>query len=353
MSTRIIDGYELETMPLGTGTVGTVYRAKNLQSGETVAIKLLMSDYSEDPNVQRRFIREVAILQKLDHKNIVRCLQSGIYEDGFYFAMELVKCGTVKQVINQRESIPWRETAECAIQICEALQHAHDNGVIHRDLKPGNLFLADDGHVKLGDFGIARDLQSNRLTIDGQTVGTRHYMAPEQITGDADISPQLDLYSLGCVMYEMLTGRVPFDSLDPMRLFEQHLNETPPDIRHRAPGCPQPLVDLVMQMLEKQPGKRPQSAEAVGSVLVAILRGEQTTLPTSAESVIAGSGAAEAADRPEAAAVPAASGREPANLTDRLYGVAEDSRRDVSWRALAALAIVVSAVLAMAVLLNS
>ena len=140
--------------------------------------------------------------------------------------------------------LPWREAVECAIQICAALEHAHQIGVIHRDLKPANLFLSADGHVKVGDFGLARDLNSSRLTMDGQTVGTCRYMPPEQIAGEAKLTGAVDLYALGCIMYEMLVGRTPVDGNTIVEIFEGHLNEEPTPPIDLVDGCPQDLSDL-------------------------------------------------------------------------------------------------------------
>ena len=171
-----------------------------------------------EPDLQRRFVREVAIVERLNHPNIVRHYDCGLADDRIYFAMELVDCGTLKDVLRQRGKLPWREAVECAMQICAALDHAHQVGVIHRDLKPANLFLAEDGRVKVGDFGLARDLNNSRLTLDGQTVGTCRYMPPEQIAGDAELTGATDLYAVGCILYEMLVGqhavRRPHDRRD-------------------------------------------------------------------------------------------------------------------------------------------
>jgi serine/threonine protein kinase len=216
----------------------------------------------------------VALLQKLCHENIVRHYEAGLHDGSIYCAMELVECGTLKDVLRVRGQLPWREAAEVALQLCRALEHAHAKGCIHRDLKPGNLYLSEDGLVKLGDLGLARDLNRARLTMEGQTVGTWRYMAPEQITGDANIDGRLDLYATGCMLFEMVAGRVPFDGHDFCTIFDQHLDSTPPRLDVVADDCPRALADLVDQLLQKKPSHRPQTAAEVAECLEAILASE-------------------------------------------------------------------------------
>jgi serine/threonine protein kinase len=270
MQQRTVGQYELGEL-VGAGTVGHAYRARHAETGQPAVIKLLQTHTSTEPEIQRRFVREVAIVEKLDHPNIVRHYDCGLYEDQIFFAMELVDCGTLKEVLTRRGRLPWREAAECAIQICAALQHAHPQGIIHRDLKPANLFLSADGHVKVGDFGLARDLHSSRLTVDGQTVGTCRYMPPEQITGEDDLTGAVDLYALGCILYEMLVGRVPFDGNTIVEVFEAHLHDDPAPPVDLVADCPADLSELILKLLAKAPHDRPPSAAAVRAALVDIM----------------------------------------------------------------------------------
>ncbi len=272
MAKETVGAYELGEL-LGSGTVGDVYRARHVSSGRPAVVKFLQSHAVADPELQRRFVREVSIVERLNHPNIVRHYDCGLAEDCIFFAMELVECGTLKDVLQMHEKLPWREAAECAIQICAALDHAHQQGVIHRDLKPANLFLSEDGRVKVGDFGLARDLNSSRLTLDGQTVGTCRYMPPEQITGDEELTGSVDLYALGCILYEMLIGRTPFDGHTIVEIFEAHLNDLPASPRELVRDCPTELSDLVLQLLEKSPVDRPAEARTVQAALADILRG--------------------------------------------------------------------------------
>jgi serine/threonine protein kinase len=209
----------------------------------------------------------------LNHPNLVRRFDCGLDDDRIYFVMELVECGTLKDVLQQRGRLPWREAAECAVQICAALGHAHSMGVIHRDLKPANLFLSSDGRIKIGDFGLARDLDRGRLTHEGQTVGTCRYMPPEQITGDADLTGAADLYALGCILYQAIAGQPPYDGKTVIEIFEAHLYTQATPLKELANDCPAAIYDLVTRLLAKDPQERPASAAAVRTELLRILAG--------------------------------------------------------------------------------
>ncbi|MEK6239580.1 MAG: serine/threonine protein kinase [Planctomycetales bacterium] len=262
-----IEQYEISGI-LGTGAAGTAYLAKD-ERGNQVALKLLSDEMSQDEIMQKRFVREMVVLSKLQHQNIVRYLESGLYEGKFFYVMELVDSGTLKEVLMQRGALTWQETVECGMQICAGLQRVHEHGIIHRDLKPGNLFLSSSGLVKMGDFGTVRDLKAESLTIAGQTLGTIHYLAPEQISGKKDISDKVDLYALGCVLVEMLTGRAPYIGETVKDVLDQHFHDPPPDL---PSVCPPRLRALVNQLLAKAPDDRPDSAAAVQDQLQEILR---------------------------------------------------------------------------------
>jgi serine/threonine protein kinase len=274
---QIVGGYEVGAL-LGSGTVGEVYHARHCESGIPAVLKFLHEQTAREPDAQRRFVREVAIAEKLDHPNIVRHYDCGLHDDQYFFAMEFVDCGTLKDMLRQRRTLPWREAAECAIQICAALQHAHDRGIIHRDLKPANLFVSTEGQVKVGDFGLARDVNKSRLTLEGQTVGTCRYMAPEQITGDAELTGAADLYALGCILYRAIVGEPPFDGESIIDIFEAHLYSEPRPPAILADDCPEDLSDLIMRLLEKDPRDRPASAAQVQAALEDIVGGRRTKL---------------------------------------------------------------------------
>jgi serine/threonine protein kinase len=265
-----VEDIELGQM-LGTGTVGTVYLGRLKESGQTVAVKFLQISLSRDPLVRARFEREMEILEKLNHPHIIRYFGGGEHEGQLFYAMEPVTGGTVKELLDRFGSLSWREVASIARQVSSALQHAHNNGIIHRDLKPGNLFLDVDGNIKLGDFSIARDVHSADLTETGLTVGTHAYMAPEQITGDSNISGKADLYSLGCVLFEILAGRKPFEGTNFAILFEQHLHKRAPKVDEFVNDCPAVLSRVIEQLLAKDPNDRPFNARSVQGLMTELL----------------------------------------------------------------------------------
>jgi serine/threonine protein kinase len=253
--------------PLGIGTVGVVYKAESPDIDEPVAVKLLHPNISHDRNIVNRFQREVAIMERLKHPHIVRNFGGGIMDGQYFYAMQLLNRGNLRDRIEQHGPLSWQQTAAYAAQIASALQYAHNHGIIHRDLKPSNLFFDEDGKLLLGDFGIARDTHEADITDTGITVGTYAYMSPEQIRGDKSITGKADLYSLGCVMVEMLTGSPPFPGTNFAEIWSQHLNETPPSMKARGVDCPPWLDDLILQLLNKDPEKRPFNARAVQGIL--------------------------------------------------------------------------------------
>ena len=264
---RQISEFELGDV-LGVGTVGTIYRATERSSGKQFAIKKLHPGVSQDQVIRARFRREMAILERLSHPHIVRYYGGGEDDGTLFYVMELVDGGTVKGLLQIKGTFDWPVVVEVTRQICSALQYAHNNGVIHRDLKPSNLFLAKSGEIKLGDFGIARDLERSDITASGMTVGTHAYMAPEQITGDLAVSGKADLYSLGCCLFEMLVGRTPFQGDNFAQLFEQHLRTDAPHVRDFAGSCPLELDALVGRLLEKNPEDRPFNARQVQALML-------------------------------------------------------------------------------------
>ncbi len=249
--------------PLGVGTVGVVYRAESPDIDEPVAVKLLHPNISHDDNIVNRFQREIVIMERLKHPHIVRNYGGGIMDGHYFYAMQLLEKGNLKTRIQKQGTLTWQQTAAYAAQIASALQHAHNHGIIHRDLKTSNLFFDKDGKLVLGDFGIARDTHDADITDTGITVGTYAYMSPEQICGDKAITGKADLYSLGCVMYEMLTGSPPFAGANFAQVWKQHLSEKPKGLREQRIDCPEWLEQIIMQLLEKDPEKRPFNARMV------------------------------------------------------------------------------------------
>jgi serine/threonine-protein kinase len=286
---------------LGTGAMGVVYRAVHETNGKVAAIKVISGEISQRSNTYERFKREAEILQQFRHPNIVRFLAVGRYQGTSYFAMEFVPGKTLDQVLAKRGPLPWREVVDLGIQLCDALHYAHDHGVVHRDLKPSNLMITDKGQLKLTDFGIAKDLDATALTATGRTLGTAAYMAPEQIRGTPAVTHKTDLYALGVVLYQMLTGQTAFAGTAAVVLMHQHLNEPPPRPSAKVAEIPSALDDLVLKLLAKSPTDRPWDAQAV-SVTLASLRekasrgesipmvwpqdGDKAALPSRGEPVV-------------------------------------------------------------------
>lgn len=253
---------------IGAGAMGIVYRAVSEKTGKSVAVKVITQEQVIKGNSAARFEREAEILQGFRHPNIVRYLAHGRSRGTSYFAMEFIKGETLEDLLEKREYLPWPEVVELGIQICDALHYAHQRGVVHRDLKPSNLMINESGQVKLTDFGIAKDLDATtNLTAPGRTLGTAAYMAPEQIRGTPEVSHKTDLYALGCLFYQMLTGQPPFQGATAIVLMNCHLSEDPQRPSAKSPDLPRALDDLTLQLMAKAPQDRPWDASAAGMVL--------------------------------------------------------------------------------------
>ncbi len=248
---------------LGSGAMGTVYRAKHVDTGQRVAIKVMSPGVGSSDTALARFKREAAILKQLIHPNIVRLVASGKFGGNPFYAMEYVEGESLDHVIARRGRLTWEEVIALGTQLCEALQHAHHTGIIHRDLKPSNLMILRDGTVKLMDFGIAKDIDETALTAAHCTVGTASYMSPEQCRGDRSLTHKSDLYSMGVMFYELLTGQKPFKADNPMDMFVQHATGTFERPSRLVLEMPIWLDTLVCQLLEKKPEQRPFDARAV------------------------------------------------------------------------------------------
>lgn len=269
---------------LGRGGMGVVYRATHVESGQEVAIKVLPAEMARDPGFAERFAREITTLQKLAHRNIVQLIEPGEDQGYQYYVMEYVEAKSLDKIVATERRLPWTRVVEIAIQICQGLKHAHDHGVIHRDLKPANLLITADNTVKLTDFGIAKVFAGTAITATGGIIGTPEYMSPEQGEG-RPITRRTDLYSLGAVLYAMLTGRPPFVGRGIAGLINQHRYgqfDRPTAI---VPEIPSWLDELVCQLLEKDPEKRPPDAHVVARRLEVI---QKKVAMRSAQTVIEG-----------------------------------------------------------------
>lgn len=248
--------------------MGVVYRGRYVVKDVDVAVKMLPADVT-NPIVLARFEREVEVLKSLRHPNIVRSF-GGVCEDKRqFYAMELMKGGSLEDQLQKRGRLPWEQVIEYGKQMCAALDYLHKHGVIHRDLKPANFLLDEEGTIKLSDFGLASVIASRRITSAGKTAGTLLYMAPEQIRG-GDITPKTDLYALGCVLFELLTGKPPFVGDTPASTMQKHCKAEVPRITSVALDCPVALEQLIQKLLAKAPADRPENAVSVARELAQV-----------------------------------------------------------------------------------
>lgn len=259
---------------LGSGTVGVVYRATSPDLPDEVAVKLLNPNVTDDEKIVDRFEREIVVMERLNHPHIVKNHGGGYLDGQLFYAMQLLEHGSLKERL-RRGPLPWPQAAAYGVQIASALQHAHNHGIVHRDLKPSNLFFDNEGNLVLGDFGIARDLTAQAdITQQGMTVGTFSYMSPEQITADARIDGKADLYSLGCVLFEMLTARPPYQGASFAQVWDQHMHAEPASVRRAQTEagvpvtCPPWLDALIQQLLAKKPEERGFNARSVEGKLL-------------------------------------------------------------------------------------
>ncbi|NLO86836.1 MAG: Stk1 family PASTA domain-containing Ser/Thr kinase [Clostridiales bacterium] len=273
--------YKLEDF-IGQGGMSLVYRAVDIRTGHSVAVKILKSEYNSDKEFLERFQREAQAASLMSHHNIVNLLDVGVEGDYRYLVLEYVSGNTLKDVIRQKGRLNTATTIQIAIRILSALQHAHDNGIIHRDIKPQNVLMHLDGHVKVADFGIARMTNAFTISKGDTVVGSVHYSSPEQATGTV-VEATSDIYSTGVVMYEMLTGRVPFVGDTPVSVAMQHIQDPPPPITNFAPETPPAVVAVVMKALEKKASDRFQSAREMADVLMKAKEGkfDPSLYPTS------------------------------------------------------------------------
>ncbi len=272
---------------IGTGGMATVYRAHDLLLDRHVAVKFLREPYASDPAFRRRFLEEARAAARLEHPNIVGIHDVGEDEQGRpYIVMELVEGEDLKTLIRRAAPLPVAQALELTRQICAGVGAAHRAGLIHCDLKPQNILVTPDGQVKVADFGIARAFQRGREVADEtvrETVvwGSPHYISPEQAAGRPP-TPASDVYSIGVMMYEMLTGVPPFHDADPTALLAKHLREEPPPLSAFNPRVPPTLEWLIRKVLAKEPAQRYRNADQLGIVIDEYRR--QGTLQTAPQA---------------------------------------------------------------------
>ena len=273
---ELIDGRYEVLEALGSGGMADVYLAHDEVLDRDVALKVLNRRFSGDEAFVERFRREARSAATLSHPNVVPIYDRGEAEDGAcYISMEYLPGGTLKDRISRDAPMDSRTALDVAAQIAEALAAAHEGGVIHRDVKPQNVLVTRMGDVKVGDFGIARAESAGTMTGNA-VLGTAAYMSPEQAAG-RPVDPRSDLYSLGVVLYEMLTGEPPFAAGDSISAAMQHANEAPPPPQSRNPKVPAATNDLVLRLLSKDPDDRPPNASVLAEDLRRLAREPEPT----------------------------------------------------------------------------
>ncbi|MEZ7872784.1 MAG: protein kinase, partial [Eubacteriales bacterium] len=278
----IADRYQI-LAPIGEGGMALVFLARDLRTGHDVAIKFLRPEYKQNPDFLSRFQREANAASKMSHHNIVNLLDVGTTENP-YIVIEYVNGKTLKDIIRDSKTLPEDVSVQIAIRILSALQHAHQAGIIHRDIKPQNILVNQKGYIKVSDFGIARMVGTKTATIpdaDKSVMGTVHYFSPEQAQGEmATVSS--DLYSVGVVLYEMLTGKVPFDGETPVAIALQHVQVRPRPLREINPDVSPSVEAVVMKALEKGPVNRYHTALEMAQALKIALQSpeKENTLDT-------------------------------------------------------------------------
>lgn len=270
---------------IGEGGMGVVYRARYVVNDKSVAVKLIPSDVT-DETLLARFERELEILKTLRHPNIVRCFGGVCENQRRFYAMELVEGGALDELLATQGRLPPMKVVEYGLQMCAALGYAHERGVIHRDIKPGNFLITPAGQLKLSDFGLASVEAARKITAAGRTMGTYRYMSPEQIRGKSE--QKTDLYALGCVLFEMLVGHPPFAGETPAEILQKHMKQPAPRLSTLLPNCPPALDQLVADLLEKDPTDRPENAAEIArqlreaSQIVAVEKVKPAMVPTAA-----------------------------------------------------------------------
>ncbi|RAL26869.1 protein kinase domain-containing protein [Thermoflavimicrobium daqui] len=253
---------------VGGGGMAEVYKARDLKKNQFVAVKVLSESLSHDNEFIRRFTWEAKATAKLSHPNVVKVFNIGQENKIHYMVMEYVEGRSLKALIKQRGSLSPHECINIAIQICDGLSHAHQNGIIHRDIKPHNILGTRDNEYKITDFGISRLVKpQSTFTKTGMVMGSVHYISPEQARG-MRVSYPSDIYSLGIVLYEMVTGRLPFDGNENIAIALQHIQEPIPDPQKINHTVPNELKQIIYKALEKDPNRRYQSAFEIKQALL-------------------------------------------------------------------------------------
>ena len=256
---KINNRYEI-VKNIGEGGMANVYLANDTILERKVAVKVLRGDLSADDKFIRRFEREALSVSNLSHPNIVEVYDVGVEEGSHYIVMEYIDGKTLKQLLKKRESLTLSEVIDIMTQLTDGISHAHESYIIHRDIKPQNIMIEDDGRVKITDFGIAMALNATQLTQTNSVMGSVHYLPPEQASGKS-ATVKSDIYSMGILMYELLTGNVPFKGDNAVEIALKHMKDKIPSVRKQDPSIPQSVENIILKATAKNPRNRYDSAK--------------------------------------------------------------------------------------------
>jgi serine/threonine-protein kinase len=259
------DRYQLLNR-IGAGGMSVVFRAQDLALGRLVAVKILHESLTGDPTFLERFRREAHAAASLSHPNVVTVHDVGQDEARHYIVMELVEGQDLKTIIRQKAPLPLEKALDMAIQICRGIGYAHRAGFVHCDVKPQNVLVTRDDRVLVADFGIARVISEATMSREDLAWGTPHYFSPEQAAGEM-ATPASDVYAIGVILFEMLSGKLPFEAESPTALALKHLRDEPPWLTDLNPEVPLPIAKIVAKVLAKEPAARYRMADQLGRIL--------------------------------------------------------------------------------------
>ncbi|MCO5197190.1 MAG: protein kinase [Anaerolineae bacterium] len=291
--THVLNGRYKLLERVGSGGMAAVYKSEDLVLGRIVAIKLLHLSLTDDAEFLKRFQKEAHAAANLSHPNIVTVHDIGQDGDRYYIVMEFVEGATLKQIIRRQAAeerlLPIDRSLDLMMQMCSGIGYAHRSGLVHCDVKPHNILVSQDDHVKVADFGIARAMTETTLTHQDQVWGTPQYFSPEQAAGRTP-TPASDVYSLGVILFEMLTNQLPFEAENHAAMALQHIQAVPPSIALYNPAAPKQLDQIVQKVLSKEPAQRYRTAGQFGRILQSYrLNNRHTMIGVATAAVIANS----------------------------------------------------------------
>ena len=267
-----LDGCYLIESLIGVGGMANVYKGRDVRTGNQIAVKVLKEEFLDNEELVRRFKNESKAISILNHPNIVKVYDVSVTDQLQYIVMEYIDGITLKEYLKQRNgALTWKEVVHFATQVLSALDHAHSKGIVHRDVKPQNIMLQADGSIKMMDFGIARFSRAQSQTVSDKAIGSVHYISPEQAKGD-HTDARTDIYSVGVMMYEMLSGKLPFDGTGAVSIAIMQISEKPKPLAEVAPNIPVGLRQITEKAMEKDPADRYQSAQEMLDAIAAFRR---------------------------------------------------------------------------------